>query len=1166
MTLALDALTAPFSLSLLTATKGSASKRLVPDVHHRPIRDPEHRLGISAGRVEHVQVAGLTGLAALLQRVSTKQALVHGIPIGSAPGEVFKLVVAEQFTGTPGTIARTKACIQYPPGPHLLMLDRDPEPEAAPLANAEELMRCMTGVLPAFAEVGWLATSSTSSAIREKQSGDWLTPPDGWHIYLLATGDVARFGDLLKVRLWLTGYGFCKLATQNTQTGVCAILERALVDLMVFSPERLDYVAGALIDKRAPFYQDRPAPELHAGCVLDLDAFPDVTDEERAQYATLVAEAKEPLAPERRARVRTHITTATPTLPETEVEQEITARLTHAERGELAPAHTVYFVNGVSITAAALSGPEGKKLDGKRLADPQEPTYRQGEDAVFHWRRGDWRMVSWAHGIQITYQLAQLAPEPPSSDDGDMDDLLARVGDTEDLDGLARGAREHDTHGLTMPYRATPHGLVWEKLTKDGPTDVLLTNFTATITADILEDDGAETRHRYALTVQHKGQSHGVEILATQLAGMNWVAEHLGATAIVMPGMTLKDHARAAIQLLSQQITQHRVYTHLGWRKVGEDWCYLHAGGAIGAQGPVAEVTVRPGEALAWYHLPTPPDGEAARTAIRASFRVLDVAEDTVTMPGYAAVWRAVLGHVDFGVHLAGATGQGKTELAALLQQHWGGGMDARRLPASWSSTGNALEGLAFQAKDAMLVVDDFCPTGAKADIARYHREADRLMRAQGNHSGRQRMRQDSTLRPVKPPRGLILSTGEDIPHGQSLRARLLILDVAPGTVQWQTLTACQGAATDGLYAQALAGFVRWLAPRYGEIVADVAVELRALRQHVLHDGHRRTPDIIANLALGMQYVLAYAHDCGAFTVEECHTYWRRIWQALGDVAAAQQEHQVGEEPASRFLALLAGAIAAGHAHVADAKTLYAPTQDAEYWGWREKVVGTGLNVREERQPCGACVGWVHETRLYLEPEAAFHTVQRFAEGQQAPLPITQRILWKRLREQGLLVTQPSQQQNTVARDIGPDKKSKRVLDLSVTLFSPENSMNSMDSMHSAHAQQNNVEVPYCFPAWYDPEQYAHAAKNSMPAHAASTRSVSLEKHTVLSPHSHTDLQEETVGSNNSQPFEKSATHTVHTDHTVFPHRTDALVRRYPSMPANGTHATAADESDEGVI
>jgi hypothetical protein len=187
-----------------------------------------------------------------------------------------------------------------------------------------------------------------------------------------------------------------------------------MVDLMVFSPERLDYVAGALIAKSAPFYQDRPAPELHPGCVLDLDAFPHVTDKERAEYAALVAEAKEQLTPERRARVREVVKAAqtgdvhrSPGEADAAIEQEVTARLALAERGALTPEHRVYFVNGGSLTAAALSGPEGKKLDGARLADPQEPTYRQGEDAVFHWRGGDWRIVSWAHGAKRVYQREQ---------------------------------------------------------------------------------------------------------------------------------------------------------------------------------------------------------------------------------------------------------------------------------------------------------------------------------------------------------------------------------------------------------------------------------------------------------------------------------------------------------------------------------------------------------------------------------------------------------------------------------------------------------------------------------------------------------------------------------------------------------------------------------------
>jgi hypothetical protein len=119
------------------------------------------------------------------------------------------------------------------------------------------------------------------------------------------------------------------------------------------------------------------------------------------------------------------------------------------------------------------------------------------------------------------------------------------------------------------------------------------------------------------------------------------------------------------------------------------------------------------------------------------------------------APWRAVLGACDHSLYLAGLTGEGKTELAALAQQHFGRQLDARHLPGSWISTGNSLEALASAAKDALLVVDDFAPEGGPQDVQRLHREASRLLRAQGNRSGRDRLRPDGELRPPRAPSGL---------------------------------------------------------------------------------------------------------------------------------------------------------------------------------------------------------------------------------------------------------------------------------------------------------------------------------------------------------------------------------------------------------------------------
>lgn len=627
-----------------------------------------------------------------------------------------------------------------------------------------------------------------------------------------------------------------------------------------------------------------------------------------------------------------------------------------------------------------------------------------------------------------------------------------------------------------VPYEATPKGLVMYRQTLDGALSIPLTNFNAAIQADILEDDGTEVRRSFVLEATREGRTTRFQVPAAQFPSMSWVAEHLGAAAIIMPGNAIKDHARAAIQMLSAEIEERRVYTHTGWRQLDEQWYYLHAGGAMGAQGAAGRLHVTLDQALADYHLPEPPVPPEAAAAIAASLRLLEVADDAVTVPIFAGIWRAALGHVDLSLHLAGKTGIGKSVLAALAQQHYGPEMTSRRLPASWSSTGNALEALAFQAKDALVVIDDFCPTGSQADVQRAHRDADRVLRAQGNQSGRQRMRPDGTLRPPKPPRGLILSTGEDTPRGQSLRARMLILDISPTTLRWEQVSDCQRDAAAGLYAQALAGFVHWLAPRYDAVARGIAAEVHELREQAVHSVHRRTTDIMANLGLALRYFLAYAQDRGALNAEACEQLWQRFWAALAAASAAQEEHQSTEEPVARFFALLSGALMSGRAHVADAHTFREPGATAAHWGWRQHLSGSGLETRETWQAYGDCVGWLREDRLYLDPEAVFRTVQKFASEQNAALAMTQRTLWKRMREQNVLMREPSRSQNTVVRVLGPNRKRVRVLDVAADLLSMANREFSDPADPPSQTGGSALAADRGLPSWQHPFVTAPAA------------------------------------------------------------------------------------------
>jgi hypothetical protein len=169
---------------------------------------------------------------------------------------------------------------------------------------------------------------------------------------------------------------------------------------------------------------------------------------------------------------------------------------------------------------------------------------------------------------------------------------------------------------------------------------------------------------------------------------------------------------------------------------------------------------------------------------------------------------------------------------------------------------------------DAVLVIDDYVPQGTTADRARFNALADRVLRAQGNRSGRARLRADASLRRAKPPRGLIISTGEEVPSGHSLRARLVILDVQRGDVNIEQLTMAQQDAAQGAYARAMSEFIKWLAPRLDQVGKDFAALTHELRGK-LSNSHARTADAIAQLGAAWSVWLRLLVDVSATSAEE---------------------------------------------------------------------------------------------------------------------------------------------------------------------------------------------------------------------------------------------------------------------------------------------------------
>jgi hypothetical protein len=637
--------------------------------------------------------------------------------------------------------------------------------------------------------------------------------------------------------------------------------------------------------------------------------------------------------------------------------------------------------------------------------------------------------------------------------------------------GYGQRAASEDSPPGAHPYWIRDHAIGYDKHTQHGSTPVRLTNFTARIVGEVFKDDGAETKYFFVIAgADQEGRPyHQVEVPAQQFSSLSWVTGNWGNGPVVYAGQAIKDHVRCAIQLLSGEVPQRTVYGHLGWRRINGEWLYLHCGGAIGANGPVAGVEViLSSSQMQCYSLPPPPSGESLRQAVKASLGLRILAPPQRTYPLMCATYRAPLGecaHIDLSLLLAGQTGVFKTELTAMAQSHYGAEFNGRNLPGNWTSTSNSLEYQAFLTKDAVFTVDDFAPRGTVFDIQRFHKKADRLLRGQANRAGRGRMHQKGGLRPEYFPRGLIISSGEDIPTGQSLRARTVILEVKPGDVDLVQLTLAQQAAADGLYAQAMGGYLQYLAPRIEALKRALPVRQRELRDVARREGvtHDRTPEIWASLAVGFEQFLKFALDIGAITETERQELFKECWEALRQASRAQDAHQRSEDPTGRFLALLGAAIASGKAHIADSNTLEEPKRQADQWGWREKTIGTGDYQRQEWQPQGDRVGWLDGDNLLLEPDAAFAMVQRFGRDQGTSLPLTQRSLWKRMADKGLLASRElSQNRNQVRWPIGGERL--RVIHIKTSVLRTEN-LDRFSGNFQETVQENGPETQ----EWCDP-------------------------------------------------------------------------------------------------
>lgn len=492
-----------------------------------------------------------------------------------------------------------------------------------------------------------------------------------------------------------------------------------------------------------------------------------------------------------------------------------------------------------------------------------------------------------------------------------------------------------------------------------------------------------------------------ITIPASEFASLGWVAEKWGMQPIIFPVPAAERDVRTAIQLMSTPDKVH-VYTHTGWAEINGRRSYLTMSGAIHKTGLNDKITVQLPQELRNYKLPAP---AKSAEAFNASLALTQLAPPEISWPLFAATYRAAIGLADFAIHIAGRTGTFKSELTSLFQSHYGDAMDARHLPASWSSTANALEHLAYRAKDAIIAIDDFVPVGTTWQIRQLQKSADQIIRAQGNQAGRSRLTDLASPQTTYYPRGLILSTGEDVPEGHSIRARMLICEIEPGTIKPKSLSHAQAARPH--YPQAMADWVQWLASedRHCEH-RSVATKVRDRHIEV---GHTRTPSMLGELIATVWLLMQYATEREYLTAKAANGLLKQAQDAIIAQGNRQRQYLESADPVHALLDTIRVLLSTNIVHV-KTKNGGIPA-DAERWGWTKQEQPGEMPTFKSNGPR---LGWIdaEENEFLLDP-GSLVLIKKHSGGR---ISVSQPTLLKRLKEAGVLTRVDDQRQRNTVR------------------------------------------------------------------------------------------------------------------------------------------------------
>jgi hypothetical protein len=475
------------------------------------------------------------------------------------------------------------------------------------------------------------------------------------------------------------------------------------------------------------------------------------------------------------------------------------------------------------------------------------------------------------------------------------------------------------------------------------------------------------------------------ELFGDESALRRFIAASAGEAFTVRARMT--KHLPSAIIQLSGEYPRRTHHNFMGWTQLDGQWVYVSPGACIGDYGPLSDKPqVELGTRLRDYALGQS-GWEDSLTAFQAAIKVVprELAPACVAFALLPIVqhWFPAATPKP-ALHLAGTTGSGKSEIAALLTSFYGS-FTRDTPPAQWGDTINTVETLGYALTDAVYWVDDYKPSYVD------ERTFMRFLQSYSRGMGRGRLTREAKLRQERPCRGLLLSTGEATIEGEaSILARMLVLDVP----SWEKRDPHRRALSDfEPFRQHLSGFTThfsaWRAQQANTQNSVLLKELSNGYASSVRGYQDKLNAAIGNQASTGRTIMNWA------VLVTVYRLLRRFLEskACDEVLPGWQDtivetaKSVRQERASElFLDVLGQLLANG-----------------------QVILASDPRNPEEPRPGCVMVGCRTEQYIYLMPDLAYREVSRVQ-----PLRFTVSAIGAQLRDEGWLIPSDEDRHLTV--------------------------------------------------------------------------------------------------------------------------------------------------------